>query len=165
MQNIVINEDKYIHTTSFLIADKFNKRHSDVIRAIGNIDCSNEFAERNFTLCFKNNDLQNGKPQKYYKMTKDGFVFLVMGFTGKQASKFKEEYINAFNEMHDYTTREQNLLFNQFNQALIEYEKFTELASQAGKTLSLVGKKLKPQSLEKVELLKSKLQPDIFIDQ
>ena len=164
MQNIVINEDKFIHTTSILVAEKFNKRHSDVIRALSNLECSPEFTERNFALCFKNNDLQNGKQQKYYKMTKDGFVFLVMGFTGKQAAKFKEEYINAFNEMHDCITREQTALYSQFNQALIEYEKFTELASQAGRTLSLVGKKLKPQSLEKVELIKSRLQPDIFID-
>lgn len=32
-------------------------------------------------------------------MTRDGFVFLVMGFTGKMAAKFKEAYIKAFNAM------------------------------------------------------------------
>jgi len=30
-------------------------------------------------------------------MTKDGFTFLVMGFTGKEAAMFKEMYIKAFN--------------------------------------------------------------------
>lgn len=34
-----------------------------------------------------------------YYIGKDGFVFLVMGFTGKVAAEFKEAYINAFNEM------------------------------------------------------------------
>lgn len=164
MQNIVINEDRFIHTTSILVCEKFEKLHKNVIRSIESLDCSDKFKRINFELCFKNNDLQNGKPQKYYKMTKDGFVFLVMGFTGKKAASFKEEYIEAFNEMSDLITKEQNKLFSQFNQALLEYEKFTELASQAGKTLNLVGKQLKPKSLEKVEALKSKLQPDIFID-
>ena len=32
-------------------------------------------------------------------MTKDGFMFLVMGFTGKKAAQIKEAYINAFNQM------------------------------------------------------------------
>lgn len=34
-----------------------------------------------------------------YVMTKDGFSFLVMGYTGKKAGLFKEEYIKAFNTM------------------------------------------------------------------
>lgn len=32
-------------------------------------------------------------------MTKDGFVFLVMGFTGKKAAQFKEAYISEFNRI------------------------------------------------------------------
>ena len=58
----------------------------------------------------------------------------------------------------------QNGLLAEFNKAVIEFEKFSDLASQAGRTLNLVGKKLKPQALEKVESLKSQIQPDIFID-
>lgn len=34
-----------------------------------------------------------------YTMTKDGFVFLIMGFTGKKAAAFKEAYIAEFNRM------------------------------------------------------------------
>ena len=34
-----------------------------------------------------------------YEMTKDGFIFLVMGFTGHKAASIKEAYINAFNRM------------------------------------------------------------------
>ena len=36
-----------------------------------------------------------------YYITRDGFTFLAMGFTGKIAAKFKEAYINAFNEMEN----------------------------------------------------------------
>lgn len=32
-------------------------------------------------------------------MTKDGFIFVVMGFTGAKAAATKEAYINAFNWM------------------------------------------------------------------
>jgi anti-repressor protein len=32
------------------------------------------------------------------KMTKDGFSFLVMGYTGLKAGEFKENFINAFNQ-------------------------------------------------------------------
>lgn len=36
---------------------------------------------------------------KSYQLTKDGFVFLVMGFTGKDAAAIKVAYIEAFNAM------------------------------------------------------------------
>jgi hypothetical protein len=39
------------------------------------------------------------KNQPMYKMTKDGFVFLAMGFTGKKAAQWKEKFILAFNDM------------------------------------------------------------------
>ncbi|WXF31053.1 Rha family transcriptional regulator (plasmid) [Pseudomonas aeruginosa] len=32
-------------------------------------------------------------------MTRDGFTFLCIGFTGKEAARWKEAYINAFNKM------------------------------------------------------------------
>lgn len=35
-------------TSSKLIATKFNKRHADVLRAIQNLECSNDFVQRNF---------------------------------------------------------------------------------------------------------------------
>jgi len=88
-----------VTTTSLKIAEAFGKRHDDVLKAISRLNCSDEFYARNFAVCFKNNELQNGKPQKYYQITKDGFYFLVMGFTGKKAAAWKEAFINAFNAM------------------------------------------------------------------
>ena len=40
-----------------------------------------------------------------YYIARDGFVFLAMGFTGKIAAKFKEAYIEAFNEMEERLRR------------------------------------------------------------
>ncbi|MFM5717849.1 Rha family transcriptional regulator [Aeromonas caviae] len=109
-----------VFTTSRQVAELFGKPHKSVIRAIENLECDQEFAKLNFVLCFENSELQNGKPLKYYTLTKDGMVFLVMGFTGKKAAQFKLLYIRAFNWMmeqlqenqelqqllHDFTRRE-----------------------------------------------------------
>jgi phage regulator Rha-like protein len=43
-----------------------------------------------------------GELRKEYQITKDGFAFLVMGFTGKVAAKFKEAYILAFNKLEAF---------------------------------------------------------------
>lgn len=79
------------------VASFFKKAHKDVLRAIGNLHCSEDFRRRNFTP-FKINDL-TGESTSHVLMTKDGFAFLAMGFTGATAGKFKENYIRRFNEM------------------------------------------------------------------
>lgn len=86
-----------VTTTSLHVAEHFGKLHKDVIRRIESIDCSPEFSERNFTPA-EYIDSQN-KNRPYYRMTRDGFTFLCMGFTGQQAARWKEAYINAFNQL------------------------------------------------------------------
>ncbi|MFM5765757.1 Rha family transcriptional regulator [Aeromonas caviae] len=98
-QKLVSAQEGEVFTTSRQIAELFGKPHKSVIRAIENLECDQEFAKLNFVLCFENSELQNGKPLKYYYLTKDGMVFLVMGFTGKKAAQFKLLYIRAFNWM------------------------------------------------------------------
>jgi Rha family phage regulatory protein len=100
-RQLVTTNNNQVITTSFNIAEAFSKRHSDVLKKIDALDTPKDFHERNFALCFENNDLQNGKPQKYYRITKDGFALLAMGFTGAKAMQFKIAYINAFNAMAD----------------------------------------------------------------
>ncbi|SFC10380.1 phage regulatory protein, rha family [Devosia psychrophila] len=39
------------------------------------------------------------RAEETFNMTKDGFTFLAMGFTGKPAAQFKEAYIARFNEL------------------------------------------------------------------
>lgn len=79
------------------IAAYFAKRHTEVLRAIRDLNCSPEFRERNFA-SFKIKDL-TGESTSHVLMTKDGFTFLAMGFTGGRAGTFKERYIAAFNAM------------------------------------------------------------------
>lgn len=96
---IVITQNNQLVTDSFSVAQHFGKRHDDVLRKLKSLNCSVEFANRNFTVCYKNNELQNNKPQPFYQMTKNGFMFLVMGFNGKRAAEIKEAYIKAFDDM------------------------------------------------------------------
>lgn len=84
-------------TNSLLVAEKFGKEHSKVMRDIENLSCSDEFRAANFGV--SSYISQQNKELPMCIMTKDGFSFLVMGYTGKKAGLFKEEYIKAFNVM------------------------------------------------------------------
>ncbi|MDF0533663.1 Rha family transcriptional regulator [Shewanella sp. A32] len=89
-----------VKTTSLKVAEAFNKQHKDVLRKLESLDCSPDFASAHFYAHVENQQVGIAKrDMKYYEMTKDGFMFLVMGFTGKQAAAIKEAYINAFNQM------------------------------------------------------------------
>lgn len=85
-------------TTSLQVAKFFGKHHYRVLRAIENLACSSEFRHANFGET-PYIDPQNGQTYPAYTITKDGFVFLAMGFTGKEAAQWKEAYITAFNAM------------------------------------------------------------------
>ena len=84
-----------ITTTSTDIAKHFGKRHADVLRRVENLGCSAEFSESNFALAEYKDEQDKTRPM--YRISRDGFVFLAMGFTGTKAAQFKEAYINAFN--------------------------------------------------------------------
>ncbi|EFB8820963.1 transcriptional regulator [Escherichia coli] len=84
-------------TTSVAIAEFFGKRHDNVIQKIKTLECSEKFNALNF----KDVTYTDAKGEKrpMYQITKNGFVFLVMGFTGKKAAAFKEAYIAEFDRM------------------------------------------------------------------
>ena len=117
-KKLVSAQDGEVFTTSRQVAELFEKEHRNVLRAIRLLECDEEFTALNYELT----DFidKNGDPRPEYLMTKDGMVFLVMGFTGKKAAQFKLLYIRAFNWMvdqirttheltswqHDFTRRE-----------------------------------------------------------
>lgn len=89
----------HVMTTSRQIAEHFSKRHGNVLRDIARIlsEAEPEFAERNFAL----SEFTDGTGRKLpmYQMTRDGFVLLAMGFTGKEATAWKIAYLKTFNKM------------------------------------------------------------------
>lgn len=97
MNELVFVQNEAALTNSLLVAEKFGKAHDKVMRDIENLSCSDEFRAANFGESSYIN--QQNKEFPMCVMTKDGFSFLVMGYTGKKAGMFKEEYIKAFNAM------------------------------------------------------------------
>lgn len=95
--NAVVRSNGVLITSSITVAKAFGKRHSDILRVIKNLECSKSFTERNFALSEYKDSTGRTLPQ--FEITKDGFIFLIMGFTGKKADAIKEAYINAFNQM------------------------------------------------------------------
>lgn len=87
---------------SLFVAEAFEKRHSHVLRDIAKITqpksgLSEEFVHFNF-LPDTYMDA-TGRKLPRCLLTRDGFTILVMGYTGPKAMRFKELYIQRFNEM------------------------------------------------------------------
>lgn len=92
-------------TTSQKIADYFGKNHKNVLRKIRQTisECPEDFARLNFEPA----DFidKNGETQPMFKLTKDGYMLVVMSFTGAAAMLIKVRYIQAFNWMAGQLTR------------------------------------------------------------
>ena len=86
-------------TTSLEVANFFRKRHADVLRDISNVssNCPEKFSQRNFASADYIDE--QGKPRSLFILYRDGFMLLVMGYTGKKALAVKLAYIEAFNRL------------------------------------------------------------------
>lgn len=110
MNELVIHNSKGNDvTTSLIVAQVFGKRHDHVLRDIENLSCSDQFRLLNFGDTPYTNP-QNGQTYKMYEITKDGFSFLVMGYTGEKAGQFKERFINEFNKRESLLKSEDYIL-------------------------------------------------------
>lgn len=98
MNDLVYLKNDEAMTDSLTVAESFGKFHKDVLEKIEKI--ISDSAE-NSAQCFKLSHYKDasGKLNKKYLINRDGFTFLVMGFTGMKADKWKWEYIHAFNSM------------------------------------------------------------------
>ena len=92
-------------TTSLAIADHFGKRHKDVLKSIRNLcaELPEDIRKRNFaptsrTVAGPNN---SERQEEFFIAYFDGFILLVMGYTGKKALQIKLAYIAAFNAMRE----------------------------------------------------------------
>lgn len=92
-------------TNSLKVSQYFGKRHGDVLRKIDQVksDCSLDFSQRNFASAEYIDE--QGKVRRMESLTKDGWIMVVMGFTGKAAATIKESFISAFNWMAEQLSR------------------------------------------------------------
>lgn len=141
---LVIRDGKIV-VSSREVAEKFGKLHKDILKAIKNLECSDEFGRLNFAPSSYTNSQNKLQPEVL--MTRDGFTFLAMGFTGKDAAMFKESYIAAFNKMEvELKSR----------MASIREESPAELMARA----LLVADKTIQSKNERIEVLEAKVEAD-----
>lgn len=114
-------ENGKIYADSLTVAMAFGKNHRDVLRAIEILIVNMESLKdvvlvedegvRKIAQGYSNQEIQmffiessyvhpkNKQNHKMYKMTKNGFALLVMGFTGLKALEWKLRYIEAYDNM------------------------------------------------------------------
>lgn len=120
MQKLVIMKDHAAVTTSLRVAEVFEKKHKDVLKAIDNLEIDGE--ELRHQMFFEDTYPSRGKDYRLVVMNRDGFTLLAMGFTGKKATEFKLQYIKAFNEMENSLTEKAQLPQSPRDQLKLMYE-------------------------------------------
>ncbi len=128
-------------TGSLKVAKSFEKEHKNVLRDIEKLECSQGFRQLNFELGSYKDKNNQSRPIHY--MTREGFMFLVMGFTGQKAASVKEEFIAAFNAMEKQligSTQPQNMLQLMQNSIQLLIKQDRELKQIDGRVNLLEGK-------------------------
>lgn len=103
-KNLVFDFDGKLVVSSRKVAEDFEKRHDNVLAKIdtkieewqNNDHLKNKFVEYFISSTYIDS---KGESRKEYLLNKDGFCFIVLGFTGEKADEFKVEYIDEFNRM------------------------------------------------------------------
>lgn len=158
-KSMVAVTDNQVITSSLKVAKYFRRKHKTVLRAIRNLKCSDKFTRHNFVptdFIDKNGDIQ-----PVINMTKDGCLFLIMGFTGEAAAMIKENYINAFNWMAEQLTYRQ-ALGEQAQHHYIINERVSKVKGSIGSRLMRERKKEIPLLQREFKRVKALTTPDLF---
>lgn len=159
-EHLVRVEGNRLITDSRGVGRNFHKQHKNVLRVYDNLECSAEFGRLNFEPT-EYIDSQ-GKVCRMVKMTKDGFMLLVMGFTGSIAMVYKEAYIAAFNEMAEYVTTHRQSLWDQ-KHSLIVKESDSKARATHGARLMLDRKREVSKFKQQHDELDQKIQLPLFV--
>lgn len=99
-ESLFLSTDGQPFTISRAVAERFGKRHKNVLRDIENLLAAMpdpEFGRLNFEPSSYLNEQQKQQPE--YRLTHDGFALLAMGFTGRDALAWKVAFLQAFNAL------------------------------------------------------------------
>lgn len=98
--SLFLSTDGQPFTTSRAVADRFGKRHDNVVRDI--VKLLAQMPDPQFSLLnFEEREFRDtrGKTRIEYRITHNGFAVLAMGFTGTDALAWKIAFLDAFNFM------------------------------------------------------------------
>ena len=91
---VYLNPENRPTTTSKKVSEVFGQLHQSVMAKIEMLDFSSEFFRLNF------NEIQyvgeDWQLETAYEMTRDGFGFICIDFTGKQAAEFSLAFMESF---------------------------------------------------------------------
>lgn len=180
MNNLIIFKHGEAVCNSLQVAERFEKRHQEIIYAIEGRKCSckgkgcKKCNGRGYQqLGILQEDLEintkshlselfikssykdaGGRIRPLYYMNRDGFALLAMGFTGKDALKWKLEYIRAFNAMEAIITEHQSPAWQQ---ARTEGKKARRMETDAIKAFVIYAQEAGSKSADKYYIHYSKL--------
>lgn len=149
MNDLVIMKSRKALTTSLKVAETFDKAHKHVLTSIRNLTAQNSAVKKMFAESTYVND--RGQEQPMYYMNRDGFTLLAMGFTGRDAMKFKLEYIEAFNRMDELIRNESNLPQTPEEQLQLTMVVTNRLVKRVGKVEARVDRIEKTSELTEVQ--------------
>jgi Rha family phage regulatory protein len=129
------------YTLSTLVAKKFDKRHTHVLRDIERLIKDLETAKKSRPKNGSTNSLEDkplfakvtyvddfGRTQPQYAMTRDGFRWLAMRFTGIKALGFQMEFFECFDQLEQENARLKAELAAQQKPSLEPTEEMLRLA-------------------------------------
>lgn len=163
-QSLITADSGQPMTTSYAVAQTFNKRHSDVLRDIRALlkQCDPEFRKRNFAFTVENKQLGNvSRKSTSYTMTKNGFMLLVMGYTGAIAIQIKIAYINAFDWMLEQLGLSGFVMAKRHNAVSMERKQRAQSVSASARDMRFWQDDKKLLDAE-LAYLESKLQPSLL---
>ena len=149
------------------IAEVFEKNHRHVLRDVEEIiQRTPEDRRGNFIPVELERPSNLGKgivKYKAYALTKAGFTFLAMGFTGPKALEFKCAFYDEFTRMEDELSK--NFVsripcMKDYLKAYAIYEQGKAIASQAGETLSQWGRIKQPTEAQ-LRIMEDQIQLSI----
>lgn len=157
---IEMDDKRRLMTSSHVVAVRFQKKHSNLIRRIDELVREHpEFSRLNFEqseyLTSRN------RIERCYKMTRDGFSLLCMCLHGREAQMWKIQFLTAFNELERLAIDSPSPSLQSLHDAVKKAEIDKDCASVFGRGLSKY-RKLKKLNEDNVKNAVSELQCSLF---
>lgn len=100
MEDLVQIVGKKAMCDSLQVAERFGKRHKNVLRSIDN-QLKNELVRQRKLYCESTYVDSKGETRRMFLMNRQGFEITVMGFTGEKALEWRIKYSDAFSAMEE----------------------------------------------------------------
>lgn len=163
LQAMVVTDHGQPMTTSYAVAEAFGKKHSHVMRDLKKLtqQCGDKFTKSNFGLTFEIKKIGNSnRKMPFYRMSKDGFMLLVMGYSGDAAMQIKLAYIDAFNWMTSQLERILKSDMARYNQVSLKREQRKQHVSCSARDMR-TWQDEKPVFDAELARLENKMQPQL----